>query len=103
MIHTDAVSSVANSGYLLPAILSVIFPGMAALLVAAPGMIRAIREDEADELKALVRRTWYWLQEHDALAQLPGDMQKDMRNVVEELEERKTKKGFIGRRRDADS
>jgi hypothetical protein len=99
MIIADAVGDVAGNGYLLPAILSVIFPGLAALFVAAPGLVRAIREDEADELKALVRRAWYWLKEHDVLERLPGDMQKDMEELVRDMEEKKPERGIFGRRK----
>lgn len=94
MMHGLAIADevVQSNSLLLPAVITAIGGGIAAIIAVAPGMIRAIREDEADDLKGLIRRVYYWLQEKNSLEQLPRDLLKDMTDITTELEKPKTEK-----------
>lgn len=84
-----------ESGYLIPAAVAAISSGMAAIMVAAPGMIRAIREEESDDLKAFVRRLYYMIKDRPVWDELPGDIQKDMESISDDYEKKSSRKRQI--------
>jgi hypothetical protein len=84
-----AAEATTYTGDFLPvAIIGTILTGLAAIIGVAPNMIRAIREDEADEFRAMIRRVYYFLQARDALDQIDQDLRRDMEQITQELEKR---------------
>jgi hypothetical protein len=83
---------VQSSPFLLPAIITAIGTGAAAIIGVAPGMIRAIREDEAEDLRAMVRRLYYALKDDPVWILLPEDIKKDLRSTSEDVENAKKPK-----------
>ena len=84
-----AADTTTYSGNFLPvAIIGTILTGLAAIIGVAPNMIRAIREDEADDFRQMIRRVYYFLRSRNALDELDQDLRQDMEQITQELEKR---------------